>query len=42
MGGGPAEEVEHVHGPQPPVVGRSCLVVFVGTGIERPVVVAWW
>ena len=42
MGGGPAESVTHVHAPLPPAVGATCLVLFVGTGIETPVVVAWW
>lgn len=26
----------------PPTVGDSCLVVFVGVGIEKPRVVAWY
>lgn len=32
----------HVHVAEPPPVEAECLVVFVGSGVERPVVVAWW
>jgi hypothetical protein len=35
-------EAAHVHAAAPPAVGARCLVVFVGTGIERPWVVAWY
>lgn len=41
---GPAvgSEPPHVHAAAPPAVGARCLVIFVGSGIEQPWVVAWW
>ena len=39
-GGG--TEGPHVHAAAAPVPGQRCLVVFVGSGIERPWVVAWY
>lgn len=39
---GPGGEAAHVHTAAPPPVGARCLVVFVGTGVERPWVVAWY
>lgn len=39
---GAGTDAPHTHTVLPPPVGATCLVIFVGGGIERPVVVAWW
>lgn len=38
----PGGSESHVHSPSIPGTGHRCLVLFVGTGIDRPWVVSWW
>lgn len=39
--GGGGEDT-HGHTPTEPAAGALCLVVFVGPGVERPWLLAWW
>lgn len=40
---GPASAgAAHVHTARQPVAGDRCLAVFVGNGIDRPWILAWW
>lgn len=41
-GGGVTAPTSHDHKETVPPPGARCLVIFVGTGIERPWVVGWW